>query len=198
MHLARESTVCELVKSAPERGWRYEDSNGTWLEVSYSVKGREDVGGVQALKLEITGRGSDAEEQTGYFWMDTTTCRIVQIKLPDGTVLTGTLADQAGTPMLQSVLMPILTSEGIAAEVLSAEQAGWQVSWSDLGVKSLAGRSLHVVRFVAIPLPGSEEYGYVSRVTAEVGNLGGDLWTVTYLKTEYTGGGWVELRLTEL
>ncbi len=198
VRLAQEGTLCDLVEVVHRRGWRYEDSNGTWLEVSYSVEGRENVGGVQALKIGITGRGSDVEEQTGYFWLDTTACKIVQLQMPDGTVLTGPLAEQAGTAMLNSALFPVLSTEGIAAEVVSAERAGWQVSWSDLGTKSVGGRSMHVWRFVAVPLPGNQDYGKVSKVTVDVGDLGGGLWMVVYAKTEYPGGGWALLKVTEL
>ncbi len=198
IELPSERSICDLVKIASVRGWRYEDSNGTWFEFSYSVKGRENVGGVQALKVEITAEGSDAEEEVGYLWLDTTACRVVQLQLPDGTLLTGVLAEQAAAPILQSLLVPILTSEGIASEVLAAEQAGWQVSWSDLGARSVAGRSMHVMRFVAHPLPGSEDYGQVSKVTVEVGDLGGGLWMVVYVKQELPNGGWMALKVTKL
>ncbi len=198
IELPSEESICDLVQVVPERGWRYEDSNGTWFELSYSVEGNENVGGVQALKIAITGEGSDAERETGYFWLDMSACRIVQLQLPDGTLLTGALAEQTATPILQTLLLPVLTSEGIAAEVIAAEQAGWQVSWSDLGARSVAGRSMHVVRFVAHPLPGSEDYGQVSKVTVEVGDLGGGLWMVVYVKEELPNGGWMTLRVTKL
>ncbi len=196
--LRPEGTLCDLVKTVEERGWRYEDSNGTWMEVRYAVKGRESVGGVQALKIEITGRGSEAEEQTAYFWLDTTACSVVQIQMPDGSVLTGPLADQAGRGIITTVLWPIVTSEGIAANVVAAERSHWEVSWSDLGFKTVGGQRMHVVRYEGSPLPGSEDYGEVSRVTVEVGDLGGGLWLVTYMRVEYPNGSWVELKVTEL
>ena len=185
----------DMLNIAKAMTYRFEDSNGSYVNIGYEVLGTEEVDGTACWKIRITTESSDGEPESYTIWVSQQDYLTLQLELSDGTIVKGPMIAGLWPALLASIMWPFQW-------VWSAPRALWQQYYHGglvyLGteVVTYGETTLTVYKYKWVPPPSApREIEFIEVWIAELPNGYG---IVTKFHVQNVDGSWGEYRLISI
>ncbi len=163
LSLDKVESFYDLLTLAKGMSYRWEDSEGTWGEVSYVVVGEESIDGIDCWKINLSYSTSDSSETTSVIiWVSKTDGTSLQIEMPGVGTYSGPMVENFWPAISSTVLIPFTT--WTYYEMINPPASVGTVTYMGSEERTYGDATLTVLTYRFTPAPSNPQYNEVSYV----------------------------------